>query len=196
MPRSQTEKVSKFVDAITREANEQREEIARETKKYIEDQLAIAKDKALEDSYHLIQHRAEAVRADVGRELSRQELVSRRQLFVRRQEMENEVIGEAQKRLEAFSKSPEYPSFLEKCGKAVCDALKGDCILLIRPEDEPLRETLFKALSCKEIRMDPSIRLGGCKGERDGMAADDTLDSRLAAQRKWFELNSGLTFDE
>ena len=63
MPRSQTEKVSKFVDAITREANEQREEIARETKKYIEDQLAIAKDKALEDSYHLIQHRAEAVRA-------------------------------------------------------------------------------------------------------------------------------------
>ena len=196
MPRSQTEKVSKFVDAITREANEQREEIARETKKYIEDQLAIAKDKALEDSYHLIQHRAEAVRADVGRELSRQELDSRRQLFVRRQEMENEVIGEAQKRLEAFSKSPEYASFLEKCGKGVCDALKGDCILLIRAEDEALRETLFKALSCKEIRMDPSIRLGGCKGERDGMAADDTLDSRLAAQRKWFELNSGLTFDE
>ena len=48
---------------------------------------------------------------------------------------------------------------------------------------------------CKEIKTDGSIILGGCKGinDKNSMRADDTLDSRLEAQRELFYEKSGLS---
>ena len=44
------------------------------------------------------------------------------------------------------------------------------------------------------MKEDKNILLGGLRmvGEDGKIAVDDTLDTRLASQREWFQKNSGL----
>ena len=53
-----------------------------------------------------------------------------------------------------------------------------------------------RAAGCT-LQPDDSIRLGGLRAENRAahMAADDTLSTRLAAQRSWFLENAGLSIE-
>ena len=64
----------------------------------------------------------------------------------------------------------------------------------MRPEDMKYQAALLAEFPSAEVKEDASIAIGGVKGRSDGQSllVDDTLDSRLKQQTKWFEENSGL----
>ena len=68
-----------------------------------------------------------------------------------------------------------------KCGTARCD-------IAIAPSDEDKRGLIADVFPDARITADPHIQIGGVKANCPelGILMDDTLDSRLEEQRRWF----------
>lgn len=188
-------RVSKFVTAITREAEEQKLRIEQETKDFIARELEKAEMEALQDSYKLIQRSASNIRIDIGCELSAKLMENRRVLLQRREAIANEVMKEAAEKVEAFVRSPEYEDFLVRSAAKTAALFGGRKVtFFVAPGDIKFRARLEAAVPGCTVNPDDSIRLGGLRtSDGDGKrVADDTLDARLASQREWFRKNSGL----
>ena len=97
-------------------------------------------------------------------------------------------------RLKKFTESGDYEAFLLGSAKRIAAEFDGSFTLLMRPEDMKYQAALLAEFSSAEVKEDASIAIGGLKGRSDGQSllVDDTLDSRLKQQTKWFEENSGL----
>ena len=73
---------------------------------------------------------------------------------------------------------------------------QGDVIVYVRPGDMRFADDIKKAFGrdCK-VESSDEITIGGCRAGVAGgsTVADDTLDTRLEAQREWFLENSGMS---
>ena len=71
-----------------------------------------------------------------------------------------------------------------------------DCVLYVNERDLGAAEGI-KALfgGSTEVRADKTIKIGGIRGycASMGIIADETLDSKLEAQREWFVENAALS---
>ena len=192
---AQDDRVSKFVTAITREAEEQRQRIEQETKDFIASEMEKAEMEALNDSYKMIQRAVSNIRADVGSQLSSRMMENRRALLARREEILEEVLGKAGERLAAFTKTADYAAFLAASAKKALAVLRTEKpTVYLRPADMSRQAEIAAAIGPCRFEEDANIRLGGLRmtDEAGKIAVDDTLDTRLAAQRTWFQQNSGL----
>lgn len=193
---AQDDRVSKFVTAITKEAEEQRQRIEQETRDFIAAEMEKAEMDALGDSYKMIQRAVGNIRSDVGSKLSARMLENRRVLLARREEIADAVLRKAAERVAAFTASEEYGAFLAASAKKAAAALPGGRpTVYLRPADQAHRSAIADAVGDCAFASDDSIVLGGLRmvGEDGKISVDDTLDTRLAAQRAWFQKNSGLT---
>lgn len=181
-------KFSKFVAAITKEAIENREKLQSEVKIYKETALKKAKA-AVADDYNarILKHTA-VVKEDCGREFSKNIFEIKKGLFTEREQIKEKVFEKVRKKLHDFNKSDEYKVFLENSIKALTDYITSDSVIYSRTEDV---ETLKNFVSC-EVSVDDEIKLGGVKLKTQNTVFDDTLDTRLQNQNKWFEENSNL----
>lgn len=192
---AQDDRVSKFVTAITREAEEQRQRIKQETKDFIASEMEKAEMEALNDSYKMIQRAVSNIRADVGSQLSSRMMENRRALLARREEILEEVLGKAGERLAAFTGTADYAAFLTASAKKALAVLRTEKpTVYLRPADMSRQAEIAAAIGPCRFEEDAGIRLGGLRmtDEAGKIAVDDTLDTRLAAQRTWFQQNSGL----
>lgn len=192
---AQDDRVSKFVTAITREAEEQRQRIEQETKDFIASEMEKAEMEALNDSYKMIQRAVSNIRADVGSQLSSKMMENRRALLARREEILEEVLGKAGERLVAFTGTADYAAFLTASAKKALAVLRTEKpTVYLRPADMSRQAEIAAAIGPCRFEEDAGIRLGGLRmtDEAGKIAVDDTLDTRLAAQRTWFQQNSGL----
>ena len=192
---AQDDRVSKFVTAITREAEEQRQRIEQETKDFIASEMEKAETEALNDSYKMIQRAVSNIRADVGSQLSSRMMENRRALLARREEILEEVLGKAGERLAAFTGTADYAAFLTASAKKALAVLRTEKpTVYLRPADMSRQAEIAAAIGPCRFEEDAGIRLGGLRmtDEAGKIAVDDTLDTRLAAQRTWFQQNSGL----
>ncbi|HIZ83138.1 MAG TPA: V-type ATP synthase subunit E [Firmicutes bacterium] len=192
---AQDDRVSKFVTAITREAEEQRQRIEQETKDFIASEMEKAEMEALNDSYKMIQRAVSNIRADVGSQLSSRMMENRRALLARREEILEEVLGKAGERLAAFTQTADYAAFLTASAKKALAVLRTEKpTVYLRPADMSRQAEIAAAIGPCRFEEDAGIRLGGLRmtDEAGKIAVDDTLDTRLAAQRTWFQQNSGL----
>lgn len=192
---AQDDRVSKFVTAITREAEEQRQRIEQETKDFIASEMEKAEMEALNDSYKMIQRAVSNIRADVGSQLSSKMMENRRALLARREEILEEVLGKAGERLAAFTGTADYAAFLTASAKKALAVLRTEKpTVYLRPADMSRQAEIAAAIGPCRFEEDAGIRLGGLRmtDEAGKIAVDDTLDTRLAAQRTWFQQNSGL----
>ena len=106
---AQDDRVSKFVTAITKEAEEQRKRIEQETKDYIASEMEKAEMEALNDSYKMIQRAVANIRADVGSQLSSRMMENRRVLLTRRDEIADSVLTKAADKVKAWPPRPKRP---------------------------------------------------------------------------------------
>ena len=192
---AQDDRVSKFVTAITREAEEQRQRIEQETKDFIASEMEKAEMEALNDSYKMIQRAVSNIRADVGSQLSSKMMENRRALLARREEILEEVLQKAGQRLAAFTGTADYAAFLTASAKKALAVLRTEKpTVYLRPADMSRQAEITAAIGPCCFEEDANIRLGGLRmtDEAGKIAVDDTLDTRLAAQRTWFQQNSGL----
>ncbi|HCC35511.1 MAG TPA: hypothetical protein DEQ02_07735 [Ruminococcaceae bacterium] len=190
------DKIGKFVEAINKEAEKRKAQIENETELFIKQEIDKAENEALQESYELIQQKIVSLKQDIGRDLSRRELESRRRIFLRREEIENNVFDEARRRLSEFTKTGEYPALLRRSADKLAERTpEGAIYIFLRPADMQFAELIKNANPRIVIKEDIGIEIGGLKAENSDRTIifDDTLDSRLQSRRAWFEENSGLT---
>lgn len=192
-----TEKESAFLEAITKYAEQQRNEIHAEVEQFKEEELKKAEIEVLTDAYTLIQKEMAQMRKEVATEISHEEMEGKKKLFLQRQEITQEVFEKAKEKLSAYTQTELYPSLLEGYASSIAKVLtKPGTILLVKASDLAFADRIQKAyaLPC-EVKADDSILIGGIRGSNEemGLVADETLDSKLEAQYEWFFSNSGLS---
>lgn len=192
----QNEKISKFLDAIHKDAEKRREVLERETEAFKQEEIRKAESEALREAYALIQHEMEETRLKIARDLSTKELSAKRSLLEKREEIMEKVFGLAREKLLAFSRTPEYKTTLfGHLDDAAHRFGSIPLIVSIRPEDEAMKEEITAEFPAGcEVKCDGGIKLGGAVvfAPSLGKSADYTLDKSLAEQRAWFRRNSGL----
>ena len=119
---------------------------------------------------------------------------ARAALTARRQALTDGVFADAEARLAAFTATADYAAWLQASAADLAARLGQGTVLYARPADCALLTALPAGCT---LQPDDSIRLGGLRAENRAahMAADDTLSTRLAAQRSWFLENAGLSIE-
>ena len=191
------EKISKFVQAITSYAEEQRDKIHREAEDFKSQRLLKAEQDVLADVSQLIQKENSSIRSEGIREISRRDLAERKKLLEHRRQIMDEVFARAEEEITAFALTPAYREWMqERLTEAAAFLPAEGTVYTVAVRDEPLISSL-SSLCPSGSRMETAddIRLGGLRGENSaaGLIADDTLDSRLKLQRDEFVRTSGLT---
>lgn len=190
----QQSKINGFIKSITDVADEKKAKLDAETRDILAGerrQLELAAKKSADEYYRV---RSARVKLEAGRRISDTSAEYRQQVFARRGEIERQVLSGVAERLKKFTESGDYEAFLLGSAKRIAAEFDGSFTLLMRPEDMKYQAALLAEFPSAEVKEDASIAIGGLKGRSDGQSllVDDTLDSRLKQQTKWFEENSGL----
>ena len=199
---TQEEKLSKFMLAINEYAQEQHDKIMREVEAQNAIELEKAEKEFREESYKTIQRRTGEVRSMISRELAENEIAGKKALLARRNAIENEVFERAAAKLEEFTKTDAYKTYLRraaieakktfiKCG----EEHMASTVIYIRDRDKKCSPLIKTAFGDCTVKVDPNIVLGGLRAENAeiGRVLDVTLDVNLEQQHEWFAEHSGLT---
>ena len=194
MPKNKTDN---FLKAIRRYAKQQKSVMKGEVKQLKTERLKEAEEKAKRDSQRLIKDKLQETRTRQTAILAKKTQDGQRKLFIERSAMVEEVFKKAADKLVEYAKSDAYTSKLTDSAKAIADVFDGrDCVLYVNERDLGAAEGI-KALfgGSTEVRADKTIKIGGIRGycADMGIIADETLDSKLEAQREWFVENAALS---
>lgn len=196
MPKNNTDK---FLKAIKKYAKAQKNALKGEVIQLKTERLKEAEAKAKKDSQRLLKDGLREKSNKSTALLAKKTQESRRKLFLERAAMTEEIFSKAEDKLIAFTKTGEYPLKLKKSAEAIHE-LFGDesCTLYVSERDLRFSDELRSVFGEKaEIEADKKIRIGGIKGFCKGKSiiADETLDSKLNAQRGWFTENCTLSVE-
>ena len=134
---------------------------------------------------------------EFNRTVANERTQQRARLTDKRGAITDEVFGDAREKLTAFTESDGYADFLKKSAVGFAAVFpQGDVTVYLRPGDMRFADDITKAFvrDCK-VESSDEITIGGCRAGVVGgsTVADDTLDTRLEAQREWFLENSGMS---
>jgi V/A-type H+-transporting ATPase subunit E len=194
---NQEERAAKFFDAITKDAEERHEEMTRKTRETVESGLEKAKTKAHSQAQAKIERERMLKEQEFNRTVANERTQQRARLTDKRGAITDEVFGDAREKLTAFTESDGYADFLKKSAAGFAAVfLQGDVTVYVRPGDMRFADDIKNAFGrdCK-VESSDEITIGGCRAGVAGgsTVADDTLDTRLEAQREWFLENSGMS---
>lgn len=194
---NQEERAAKFFDAITKDAEERHEEMTRKTRETVESGLEKAKTKAHSQAQAKIERERMLKEQEFNRTVANERTQQRARLTYKRGAITDEVFGDAREKLTAFTESDGYADFLKKSAAGFAAVFpQGDVIVYVRPGDMRFADDIKNAFGrdCK-VESSDEITIGGCRAGVVGgsTVADDTLDTRLEAQREWFLENSGMS---
>jgi len=188
---TQEQKLSKFIDAINKEARERREQILLDAKEYSDRELESAEQEVLADAYELIQKETALMRNEVGRDLSRRTIEGRKELIHKREQMTQQIFERAASKLSQFTQTPEYKDFLIKTAIGGAKALSEQITVYLRECDMVFKNAISDKLDCTLIAAE-DIKIGGLRLSDGKVFVDQTLDARLEEQHKRFVETSGL----
>lgn len=192
-----TTKTDNFLAAIKKHAEKQRQSIQTEVKHIKEEKIKEAEKKGKLDSEKYISDKLEAKKNEETSKVAKLMQEGQKELFLKRVEMTENVFNKAEEKLIKYTQTDEYSHKLLDSAKEIAQIF-GDknCTLNISEKDMCSADKISALFSGKaEVTADKSIKIGGIKGycSELNIIADETLDSKLAAQREWFVENSGLS---
>lgn len=194
MPNNKTDK---FLTAIKKYANEQKNAMKSEVKQLKTERLKEAQERAQQDSEQLIR---EKTNETLNREtvfLAAKTKEGQKKLYVERSKMVEDVFKKAADKLTAFTATDAYAASLTKSAEEIAQVFGDrDCVLYVCERDLAKAEALKAVFGGNaQVKADKTIRIGGIKGccGSMGVIADETLDSKLEAQREWFITNASLS---
>lgn len=192
---NETTKESKFLDAINKYAEKQKSLISHEVEEYKAQKIEQATESGLKDAYELIQRDIAQRKAAIVTEYAQKEYALRKELFEERQHIADEVFEAAVQKLCLYTSTEGYLESVRLAAKKAAQLCDGaPCIVFLRPSDVSMLREIEAYFNGAELRPDPSITIGGIRVlcESKGILIDDTLDTKLAEQRRWFAEHSGL----
>lgn len=190
---SSANKTELFRKAINADADERCAKIRSDVDAYVDAELKATRRAARLSVRHVRSSEFDRLNEEINSELSETETKETEKLVAKRNEITQKVFAKAKEQIISFTKSEDYRAFIMKSASQIKSAIGDDSVIILRPDDKAL-EGEIKALGC-DVGYDGTIILGGCKGKnlRTGMTADDTLDSRLEAEKQSFCGYSGLS---
>lgn len=196
---SSDEKIRLFLNAIGENLEMLRKEIEDEIAAVRKAEQEKAGKEADERSEAYIKIESANVRTRANRQQSLLETELRNELAATRSDITGKVFETVSKKLGAFTKTAAYADFMKKsaAGFAAVYGAKPYTVFVKTP-DLQYKDILLSAsgIHCG-VEADDTIIIGGCKASSSAsnIALDDTLDSRLEAQRQGFYENSGLSVE-
>lgn len=190
-------KTSNFLKAINKYAREQRQELKTELERFKKYELEKAEAEVLRDAYHLIQREMNQMKKGISSEVSREEMICKKLMFQKRNDIKKKVFESVEKRLINFTDTERYTELMVDYAKAISKVLnKPGTTLYVCSRDLRLSQELKDAFGA-QCSVEPSsdIKIGGILGMNSsmGIIADETIDSKLEDQSQWFDENSGLS---
>lgn len=190
-------KTDNFLQAIQRYTEEQKSITDTEVELLKEEKLKKAEESGKRDSERYIQAQLEAKKYVETSKLARLIQESQKKLFIERAKMTDEVFEMAAQKLIKYTETKEYKLKLIESAKKIAELFSVNrCVIYINEKDLNYSTEILAAFNgMAELVTEKSIKIGGLKGYCKSMriVADETLDTKLYAQREWFIENSGLS---
>ena len=190
-------KTDNFLKAIKKYANDQKSVMRVEVKMLKTERLKEAEEKAKAERDRLVKAKLTETWSRQTAMLATKTQEAQRDLFVERISMTEEVFKLAAEKLDDYAKTDAYSARLTESAKDIA-AIFGDrdCVLYLNERDLDKADELSRLFpGSTEVQADKTIKLGGIKGYCPDMSiiADETIDSKLEAQRGWFSENAALS---
>lgn len=197
----QNEKLQRFTEAVMRDAARESNALRRHLHETRTAVLEEAHIQAREAARAYYDREAERIRAEAGREVSRHLMDVKRQVYLRRKEISEEVTASVRARVAAFTASPDYPAHLEQLFRTALAQLPGTAAvtLFLREEDLPYAPLLSDAAAPVAVECVPgSFALGGLilRCPELGLRVDCSFDTRLDELSGHFAEQFGLSLSD
>lgn len=190
-------KTDNFLKAIRKYANAQKNAMRGEVKQLKAERLKEAEEKAKYDSEQLKKQKLTEIYNRRTAKLAKKTQDCQRALFVERASMTENIFADAEKKLVDFTQTDAYYEKLKQSAQEISELFDGkNCVLYLNGRDLDHAQELAALFGgSAEVKEDKTIKIGGIKGycADMGIIADETLDSKLDAQREWFVENATLS---
>lgn len=190
-------KTDNFLNAIHKYADEQRNAMHTEVEQLKEEKIREAEEKGKYDSEKYINDKLAQAKIKETGKLAKMMQDSQKQLFLERSKMTDNVFDTAEKKLIDYTGTSAYTQLMLESAKKIAELFNGNkCVVYVKEQDLGIAEKIGAVFNgSAEVLADKSVKIGGIKGycEKMSIVADETLDSKLYAQKEWFIENSGLS---
>lgn len=191
-----SENESKFLSALEKYAQQQKNELLCETEQFEKDMLEKAEEEGIRDAYKLIHSEQDAMRLAISADMAKKEADGNLAIFKRRQEITKEIFARAVTKLQEYTKTSDYEKKLvtdaQQCAEFLEDAPVELCLSKSDMKFSDKLTKIFKGTcTAKEVE---DIKLGGFRAycPSKEISIDKTLDTKLELQKDWFYANSTL----
>ena len=197
----QMEKLLHFTDAVMKNAVRESDELRKQLEETRTQALERVRDEAKEAARAYYDKEAARIRAEAGREISKHLMESKREIYLRRKEIGQEVVDKVRERIAQYTASPEYPEHLKELLLSALKQLPGATrvSLRLRQEDLPLGPELAKAAAPVKVEYEEgSFSLGGLaiRCPELGLRVDCSFDNRLEELSSHFAESFGLSLSD
>ena len=121
----QMEKLLHFTDAVMKNAVRESDELRKQLEETRTQALERVRDEAKEAARAYYDKEAARIRAEAGREISKHLMESKREIYLRRKEIGQEVFDKVRERIAQYTASPEYPEHLKELLLSALKQLPG-----------------------------------------------------------------------
>ena len=197
----QTQKLIHFTNSVVQEATAETERALRALEEKKAAALATAEDEAKLEAIRRVKEEAAHIRAEAGREVSRHLMDCKREIYLRRSQIAQEVFARVTSRIQSFTVSTDYPKQLEmQLTKAVGQfGLVSNVTVSLRPEDMGFAAQLAQAVKPVGTTFEAgSFLLGGLIADcpEIGQRIDGSFDTALSELSGHFAELFGLSLSD
>ncbi|MDE5995089.1 MAG: hypothetical protein K2G60_06215 [Oscillospiraceae bacterium] len=181
-----------FLKSVTDYAQTQCKKLERTAEAQLQKEITAYKKQAVENSRSNTSREIGKIQSDAALRAAEYESEKRLALASLRNELSDGIFDEITLRIKDFTDSSEYSDFLKKSAERLATVIGSEIIFYVRPCDVIYAGLLNEIAENAEIREDGQIILGGiiATDNNNTLRADDTLDSRLSAEKKSFFENT------
>lgn len=181
-----------FLKSVTDYADVQCKKLERTAETQMQKEITAYKKQAAENSRSKTNREIGKIQSDAALKAAEYEAAKRLRLANLRKELSDGIFDEAVLKIKEFISSAEYSDFLKRSAQRLVNTIGSDIIFYVRPCDMIYSDILKEAAPSAQILESDRITLGGiiATDKSETLRADDTLDSRLSAEKKAFFENA------
>ena len=187
-----TEKLNIFSELVLRDATQKRDELIAAVENERNKRLTQKENEFLQRAYDEIQSTITEAKKESNSKLLRAQLDAKKQLLIKREQIVDDVMGEAERKLRDFCRSAEYEKwFKDLVNKALFEVGKGMKTVYISPDDLKFKPWIEDIVDTAKITVEAAHEhdfIGGVRVYNSSrrVAADYSFGELLAEQKEKF----------
>ncbi len=181
----QSEKLLHFTDTVIQTAVQESQELSGQIEKKLKDAIHEERMAAFDKAQAYYEKESARIRAEASREVSRFLMEGKRKVYLRRQEIAEEVFGKVREKISSFTQSEEYPDHMKYLLQEALQNLDDgvtEIVLRLRKEDLKLGPMLTEAAAPLNVEVqEGGFYLGGLsvRCPQRKIRIDCTFDQQL-----------------